>query len=57
MLVWLLEEQQLGLIRLDRQTRPSQPFLTDRVPGSEQPFHVPPVLGSCKEDAVVHIHA
>ena len=40
----LLEEQQLRLIRLNCQTRLSQPFITDCVPHSEELGDICPLL-------------
>ena len=55
--VRLLEEQQLRLIRLDRQTRPLQPFIADCVPRSEELGDICPLLCARKKDAVIHVHA
>ena len=55
--VWLLEEQQLCLIWLNRQTRPSQPFITDCVPRSEELGDICSLLCASKKDAIIHVHA
>jgi hypothetical protein len=55
-LIRFLEEQKFCLIWLNCQTSTSQPFITDCVPGSEEPFHVRPLLCARKQGAIIDVH-